>query len=54
MAGRFQGLSDLEWKLFEDIFPEEPSKRGSCMPHTPYRYVLNTMLYILITILSMV
>ncbi|MBD6620832.1 transposase, partial [Komarekiella sp. 'clone 1'] len=20
MAGRFEGLSDLEWKLFEDIF----------------------------------
>ncbi len=47
MAGRFQGLSDLEWKLFEDIFPEEPSKRGSCMPHTPYRYVLNSLLYIM-------
>ena len=54
MAGRFQGLSDLEWKLFEDIFPEEPSKRGKGMPHTPYRYVLNSLLYILITILSMV
>jgi hypothetical protein len=24
MAGRFEGLSDLEWKLFEDIFPNEP------------------------------
>ncbi len=21
MVGRFEGLSDLEWKLFEDIFP---------------------------------
>ena len=27
MAGRFEGLSDLEWKLFEDIFPEAPKKR---------------------------
>ncbi|MBD6620236.1 transposase, partial [Komarekiella sp. 'clone 1'] len=26
MAGRFEGLSDLEWKLFEDIFPKEPEK----------------------------
>ena len=56
MAGRFvreafrrKGLSDLEWKLFEDIFPEKPSKRGKGMPHTPYRYVLNSLLYILIT-----
>ena len=27
MAGRFEGLSDLEWKLFEDIFPETTSKK---------------------------
>ena len=26
MAGRFEGLSDVEWKLFEDIFPT-PEKR---------------------------
>lgn len=49
MAGRFEGLSDLEWKLFEDIFSEEASKRGKGMPHAPYRYVLNSLLYILIT-----
>ena len=28
MAGRFEGLSDIEWKLFEDIFPQQPEKRG--------------------------
>ena len=28
MAGRFEGLSDLEWRLFEDIFPLAPPKRG--------------------------
>lgn len=49
MAGRFEGLSDLEWKLFEDIFPPESEKRGKGMPHAPYRHVLNSMLYILIT-----
>lgn len=49
MAGRFEGLSDLEWKLFEDIFPNMASKRGRGMPHAPYRYVLNSLLYILIT-----
>jgi transposase len=49
MAGRFEGLSHLEWKLFQDIFPEEPSKRGKGMPHAPYRYGLNSLLYILIT-----
>ena len=47
MAGGFAGLNDLEWKLFEDIFPPL-DKRGKGMPHTPFRYVLNSLLYILI------
>ena len=49
MAGRFEGLSDLEWRLFEDIFPPVPQKRGRGMPHAPFRQILNTLLYILIT-----
>jgi hypothetical protein len=24
MAGRFAGVSDLEWRLFEDVFPPVP------------------------------
>jgi transposase len=49
MAGRFEGLSDLEWKLFEDICPETPKKRARGMPPVPFRYVLNSLLYMLIT-----
>ena len=49
MAGRFEGLSDLEWRLFKDIFPPAPQKRGRGMPHAPFRKVLNTLLYVLIT-----
>ena len=49
MAGRFDGLSDLEWRLFEDIFPPIPPKRSRGMPHAPFRKILNTLLYILIT-----
>lgn len=49
MAGRFEGLSDLEWRLFEDIMPTEPPKRGRGMPHAPFRQVVNTLLYVLIT-----
>ena len=49
MAGRFEGVSDLEWRLFEDIFPPAPPKRGRGMPHAPFRQILNTLLYILIT-----
>ena len=49
MAGRFEGLSDLEWHLFADIFPPEPTPRGRGMPHPPFRKVVNTLLYVLIT-----
>lgn len=48
MAGTFEGLSGLEWKLFADVFPMPP-KRSRGMPHTPFRQVVNTLLYVLIT-----
>jgi transposase len=49
MAGTFEGLSDLEWKLFVALFPPQPTKRGRGMPPTPLRKVVNTLLYVLIT-----
>ena len=49
MAGRFEGLSDLEWQLFADMFPPESTPRGRGMPPTSFRKVVNTLLYILIT-----
>ena len=49
MAGRFEGLSDLEWQLFADILPPPPMQRGRGMPPTPWRRVVTTLLYVLIT-----
>ena len=49
MAGRFEGLSELEWRVFVDIMPPEPTTRGRGMPHTPFRKVVNTLLSLLIT-----
>ena len=49
MAGRLEGVSDLEWRLFADVFPPAPQKRGRGMPHAPFRQILNTLLYVLIT-----
>jgi transposase len=49
MAGTFEGLSDLEWKLLADLCPPEPTKRGRGMPHTSFRQVVNTWLDVLIT-----
>jgi hypothetical protein len=48
MAGRFEGLSGLAWHLFADILPPEPLPRGRGMPHTPFRKVVSTLLYVLI------
>ena len=36
MAGSFEGLSDLEWKLFADLFPPAPTKGGRGMPRAPF------------------
>ncbi|WP_202807211.1 hypothetical protein [Synechocystis sp. PCC 7509] len=44
MAGRFEGLSDLEWKLFEDVIGEKGEKRGRGMPYAPFRHVINTLM----------
>jgi transposase len=49
MAGPFEGLTDLAWQLFADLFPPEPPKRGRGMPSTPVRQVGNTWLDVLIT-----
>jgi transposase len=49
VAGTFEGLSDLEWQLFADLFPPEPTTRRRGMPHTPFRQVVNTLLYSLIS-----
>ena len=42
MARRFEGLSDLEWQLFADIFPSESVQHGRGMPHAPFRKMVNT------------
>lgn len=49
MAGRFEGVSDVEWQLFADIFPSETAQRGRGMPRVSVRKALNSLLYILIT-----
>ena len=49
MAGRFDGLTAMEWQLFADISPPAPSRRSRGMPRTPFRKVVNTLLSVLIT-----
>lgn len=47
MAGRFEGLTDVEWELFRNIFPSE-EQGGRGRPAAPSRNILNSLLYILI------
>jgi transposase len=49
MAGRFEGLRDLEWPRLADLFPPEPTPRRRGMPPAPSRKGVNTLLYVLIT-----
>ena len=48
MAGRFEGLSDAGWSMFEEVFPEK-KRKGPGMPASHPSKVLNSMLYILIS-----
>jgi transposase len=49
MAGRFEGLSDLEWRLCVDLMPPELTQRRRGMPQTPFRQVVHTRLDLLST-----
>ncbi|OGN65513.1 MAG: hypothetical protein A3E80_06410 [Chlamydiae bacterium RIFCSPHIGHO2_12_FULL_49_9] len=41
-------LKDHEWQRIETLFPK-PEKRGRGKPHTPWRSVVNTVLFVLKT-----
>ncbi len=43
-----QTLTDLQWQVLEPFFPN-PVKRGRGKPHTSWRKVLNSILYVLST-----
>ena len=47
--GRFNGLTDAQWKVIELQLPKEPEKRGKGYPHAPLRLICNTILWVLIT-----
>ena len=43
MAGRFEGVSDLEWRLFEDVFPgtaQAQSWDAACAISADIEYVV--------------
>ncbi len=47
--GRFEGLTDTQWLMITPLLPKGPEQRGKGHPHTPWRPVCNTILWVLIT-----
>ena len=47
MAGRFEGLSDDQWRAFEDLIPGKGHKVGCSLAHS--MAILNMILYVLFT-----
>jgi transposase len=45
MMKQFHPLTDLQWQVLEPLFPL-PEKRGRGKPHTPWRNVVNTILFV--------
>lgn len=45
---KYEPLTDLQWEKLKDLFPA-PAKRGRGKPHTPWRSVVNSILYVLLT-----
>lgn len=41
-------LTDLQWQILEPLFPK-PIKRGRGKPHTAWRKVINSILFVLST-----
>lgn len=48
MDKKYEALTDLQWQLLEPLFPK-PLKRGRGKPHTPWRAVANSVLWVLTT-----
>ena len=48
-VGKFEGVSEAQWEVLKLLLPPAPEKRGQGMPHTAWRWVVNTILYVLIT-----
>jgi transposase len=48
MSSQYEPLTDSQWQLLEPLFPK-PLKRGRGKPHTPWRFVVNSILMVLVS-----
>ncbi len=44
----YEPLTDLQWQILEPLFPH-PAKRSRGKPHTAWRIVVNSILWVLCT-----
>ncbi len=49
MPGEFTGLTDDQWETLKPLLHAEPERRWKGQPPAPFRKVLNTIIYVLIT-----
>lgn len=49
MPGKFCGLTDPEWEITEPLLPAVPPKPEKGRPHAPFRDIINTIMWVLIT-----
>jgi len=49
MPGKFCGLTDNEWNIIEPLLPTSPATPRKGRPHAPFREIINTIVFILIT-----
>lgn len=49
MPGKFTGLSNCQWEMLRPLLPPEPEVRWKGQPPAPFRPILNTIIYVLIS-----
>ncbi|KIC75191.1 Uncharacterized protein DB42_AN00460 [Neochlamydia sp. EPS4] len=49
MLGRFEGFTDIQWIILKQFLPQSPPKNLKGKPHTPWRKICNSLLWIVAT-----
>ena len=47
-GNRFEGMNEEQWLILKPLLPQEPKKKKKGKPHTPWRKVCNSLLWMLI------
>lgn len=45
----FEGLTDYQWAFIQRLLPAESAKKNAGIPHAPFRAVVNSIAYVMLT-----